>query len=101
MIISTNIKHLRDPFILVDNGVYYAYGTWNTENGWDDTVWGCFKNTSGRLDGEWNIIGTPLYVRPEHALRTFGHRRYINITEVITCLPRTIPPLQITEAVPF
>ena len=67
MIISTNIEHLRDPFILVDNGVYYAYGTWNTENGWEDTVWGCFKNTSGKLDGEWNIIGNSLYVRPEHA----------------------------------
>lgn len=36
-------KKLRDPFILVEDGVYYAYGT----------GWKCFINKSGKLDGTW------------------------------------------------
>ena len=36
-------KKVRDPFVLVDDGVYYVYGT----------GWKCFKNTSGKLDGKW------------------------------------------------
>ena len=43
---STINKKLRDPFILVENGVYYAYGT----------GWKCFKNTSGKLDGAFKKI---------------------------------------------
>ena len=39
-------KKLRDPFILVEDGVYYAYGT----------SWKCFKNTSGSLDGPFKKI---------------------------------------------
>ena len=69
MIVRTNIEYLRDPFILVENGVYYAYGTWNTRENWENTVWGCFKNISGELNGKWKIIDTPVYVRPKNAIK--------------------------------
>lgn len=46
MIIST-IPKLRDPFIVVENGVYYAHGT----------GWHCYKNTSGSLAGAWEDLG--------------------------------------------
>ncbi|MBE6583772.1 MAG: glycoside hydrolase [Ruminococcaceae bacterium] len=45
--ILSKIDRLRDPAILVENGVYYAYGT----------GWVCYKNTSGSLDGEWESLG--------------------------------------------
>lgn len=34
---------VRDPAMLVEDGVYYVYGT----------GWKCFKNKSGKLDGTW------------------------------------------------
>lgn len=46
MIIS-KIEQLRDPFIVVENGTYYAYGT----------GWVCYKNTSGSLAGDWECLG--------------------------------------------
>lgn len=46
-IIETDIYSLRDPFILIEDGVYYAYGT----------GWVCYKNTSGSLDGAWEYLG--------------------------------------------
>lgn len=46
MIVST-ISKLRDPFVLVEDGVYYAYGT----------GWHCYRNTSGSLAGEWEDLG--------------------------------------------
>ncbi len=46
MMIVTDIKCLRDPYIWVKDGVYYAYGT----------GWQCYKNTSGKLDGHWERI---------------------------------------------
>ena len=69
MIIRTNIEFLRDPFILLHDGVYYAYGTDVTSGDWNATVWACYKNTSGRLDGEWTRIQKPLYVDPEFAVK--------------------------------
>lgn len=55
--IKTNIEFLRDPFCLERDGVYYVYGT-GVENGdWGNTVWTCYKNTSGKLDGEWIKVG--------------------------------------------
>ena len=45
--IESDIKKLRDPCIVVDNGVYYAYGT----------GWHCYKNTSGNLEGPWVDLG--------------------------------------------
>ncbi len=47
VVITSSIPRLRDPFILVDNGVYYAYGT----------GWHCWKNTSGSLSGSWQDLG--------------------------------------------
>ncbi len=46
MIVSS-IPQLRDPCILLEDGVYYAYGT----------GWVCYKNTSGDLEGDWKNIG--------------------------------------------
>ena len=46
MIVSS-ITQLRDPCVLVENGVYYVYGT----------GWVCYKNTSGSLAGEWTPLG--------------------------------------------
>lgn len=43
VIIESDISQLRDPFVLVDNGVYYVYGT----------GWRMYKNTSGDLKGPW------------------------------------------------
>ena len=44
--IVTNVN-LRDPCVVLENGVYYVYGT-----GWE-----AYKNTSGKLDGEWVSLG--------------------------------------------
>lgn len=63
--IKTGVKKLRDPFILLDNDVYYMYGSDVCGDDWEDGVtWGCYKNTSGRLDGEWiktkkNVVQNP------------------------------------------
>ena len=46
MIVSS-IEQLRDPCVLVEDGVYYVYGT----------NWVCYKNTSGNLAGEWEFLG--------------------------------------------
>lgn len=46
MIIST-IKKLRDPFIVVKDGIYYAHGT----------GWHCYRNASGSLTGDWEDLG--------------------------------------------
>ncbi len=45
--ISSTIEKLRDPCIVVEDGVYYAYGT----------GWHCFKNDSGSLEGPWKDLG--------------------------------------------
>ena len=54
--IVSAIGRLRDPCILEVDGVYYAYGT----------GWVCFKNTSGRLGGEWEPLGVVVDI-PEDA----------------------------------
>ncbi len=68
--IETNIKKLRDPFVLYHDGAYYAYGT-GVENGndWDSTRWACYKNTSGRLDGEWIKLDNSFVIYPEAAAK--------------------------------
>ncbi len=55
--ITSTIKQLRDPCILLENGVYYAYGT----------GWVCYKNTSGDLGGEWEALGRVAEI-PEEAV---------------------------------
>ena len=42
-LIESGVNMLRDPFVLVEDGVYYMYGTW----------WVMYKNTSGDLAGPW------------------------------------------------
>ena len=55
-IIESDIRQLRDPCIVVENGTYYAYGT----------GWHCYRNTSGALAGPWTDLGVVVEV-PEHA----------------------------------
>ena len=45
--IESSVLKLRDPCVLIENGVYYMYGT----------GWRCYKNTSGKLDGDWEYLG--------------------------------------------
>ena len=56
MIIETNVTKLRDPYVVVADGVYYAYGT----------SWKCYVNRSGRLDGEWVLSDkSPTVIVPD------------------------------------
>lgn len=58
--ITTGVEKLRDPCVLLHDGVYYMYGT-----GWE-----CYKNTSGFLDGEWEPLGVVVTV-PDDAEKDF------------------------------
>lgn len=70
--IITNVEGLRDPFILLDNGVYYLYGTGvGQNNDWDGTVWDCYVNDSGSLNGEWKKTENLVYEKPENAAKNF------------------------------
>ncbi len=42
-IIESGIPQLRDPFMLIEDGVFYLYGT----------GWVCHRNTTGKLDSGW------------------------------------------------
>ena len=69
--IETNIKKLRDPFLLKENGVYYMYGTGvEADNDWKRTQYTCYRNTSGKLDGNWVKVEN-LYVKPETGEKNF------------------------------
>ncbi len=65
--IITNVQGLRDPFMLVDDGKYYLYGTGVSNNDWDNTIWDCYVNTSGSLQGEWKRTENLVYQKPVHA----------------------------------
>lgn len=67
--IETNIESLRDPFVLVENEVYYAYGTGVIGKDVDNTIWGCYKNISGKLDGNWEMTENLVYKLPENAIK--------------------------------
>ena len=67
--IKTTIMSLRDPFVLVDKNVYYLYGT-DASVDWDvGTDYACYKNVSGRLDGEWVKL-PPVAKLPETAVQS-------------------------------
>lgn len=57
--IESDIKKLRDPFILVEDDAYYAYGT----------DWVCYKNTSGDLHGPWVKLEGELVKRPRDCVK--------------------------------
>lgn len=63
-IVESGVAYGRDPFILVDNGVYYMY----------ITGWRCFKNTSGCLDGEWKEIPFEVATPKDEFPNAKGHR---------------------------
>ena len=56
VMITSTIPQLRDPCVLVENGVRYAYGT----------GWHCFRNTADDLAGPWTDLGLCVTV-PEDA----------------------------------
>lgn len=60
MIIINDVERMRDPFVLVDNGVYYLYGTGAI----------CYKNSSGEIPGTWENLGT-VVVKPEIATGSY------------------------------
>ena len=69
--IITNVEGLRDPFMLIDNGVYYLYGTGVHHGNWENTVWDCYVNDSGSLYGEWKRHNTLVYQKPANAEKQF------------------------------
>lgn len=71
MIIKTTVERIRDPFMLVENGVYYLYGTGNTKGNWNDTIWACLKNETGKLDGKWEQTENIVYTKPQNAIKNF------------------------------
>lgn len=62
----TNVEGLRDPFILLDNGIYYLYGT-RVISDWNNTVWDCYINDSGNLKGKWKKAENFIFQRPADA----------------------------------
>ena len=68
MIIKSGIE-LRDPFVIVENGIYYVYGTGAATSDWSNTVWTCYKNESGHLDGEWTKLTENFVKVPEAAVK--------------------------------
>ena len=69
--IITNVEGLRDPFVLVDDGVYYLYGTGVSNEDWDRTVWDCYVNNSGTLTGNWTKVQNRIYQKPLNAQKQF------------------------------
>ena len=70
--IITNVEGLRDPFVLVDDGVYYLYGTGVSNKGdWGNTIWDCYVNNSGSLEGEWKKTDSLIYKKPAFAEKQF------------------------------
>jgi len=53
-LITSSIPQLRDPCIVLADGVYYAYGT----------GWRCWKNDTGSLKGGWKDIGVVAQIPP-------------------------------------
>ncbi len=47
LLITSSIPSLRDPFVVLENGISYAYGT----------GWVCWENRSGSLESGWNSLG--------------------------------------------
>ena len=69
--IITPIEGLRDPFLLLDNGIYYLYGTGVFGRDWDNTTWACYVNRSGKLNGTWEKTEKLIYERPAYAEKQF------------------------------
>lgn len=69
--VITNVEGLRDPFMLLENGVYYLYGTGVKKTDWDGTVWDCYVNDSGSIHGEWKRTENLVYEKPLNAEKQF------------------------------
>lgn len=69
--IITDIVGLRDPFILLDNDTYYLYGTGAYQGDWYNTIWDCYVNNSGDLNGHWEKTKNLVYEKPAYAQKQF------------------------------
>ena len=47
MLFLNDVERMRDPFVLLDNGIYYLYGTGGI----------CYKNATGHLSDTWKNLG--------------------------------------------
>ena len=56
--ITTTIPCLRDPFIVVEENAYYAYGT----------GWHCYKNSGDDLAGPWEDLGLGAGPHPQFSI---------------------------------
>lgn len=70
-IIKTGVERLRDPFVLKHGNTYYMYGTGVDGRDWNNTVWACYRNDSGKLDGKWERVQKELYICPKYAKKNF------------------------------
>ena len=66
--IKTNIRGVRDPFVITVGDTYYLYGS-DVSKGWDSCVWACYKSKS--LDGKWEKTAENVYVAPPSATKQF------------------------------
>lgn len=66
-IIKSNIKQLRDPFVLAENGKYYMYGTLPAGEDWDGTGWGCYIS-DGDLT-KWKKCEKQVVINPENCVK--------------------------------
>ena len=68
MIVKTGIRSLRDPFVLVEDRVYYVYGT-GVDRGWVDSTYDCYKCDDISL-GKWEKVELK-YEIPDWAEKNF------------------------------
>ena len=72
--IFSGVEELRDPFFVRKGDTFYLYGTGyddHSRGNWEDTVWACYVNKIGKLDGKWEKTQEPVYVKPEGAVKNF------------------------------
>ena len=71
--IFSGVENLRDPFVVRQGKMYYLYGTGihDCKQPWEDTVWTCYVNESGKLDGQWKMTENSVYEIPEGAVKNF------------------------------
>lgn len=68
-ITKSDIERLRDPFVLLENGVYYMYGSLMPKEGWENTEYACYVS-NGDLE-HWTRSEGQLYEVPKNAVKNF------------------------------
>lgn len=70
-VIFPDVHGVRDPFLLCEDGVYYLYGSTTDDRDPQKSIWGCFVNDSGTLQGPWRKTEEPVYITPPYAIKQF------------------------------